>query len=212
VNRTKRLRLPALYPILNVGDDLTAETRRVVALAQQLSSALPRQGVLQLRAKTLGAAAFVTLAKQLARILMPSQTKLIINDRVDVAAASGAGGVHLGDEDLAVADARRLLGAQAIIGYSTHSVAEVIAAADSGADYLGFGPVFASPTKAGVREARGIDTLAAACQASQLPLVAIGGVTVDAAPSLRAAGAASLAIVSQLADSTDPASLWRRGC
>ncbi len=115
MNKTKRLRLPALYPILNVGDDLTAETRRVVALAQQLSNALPRKGVLQLRAKTLGAAAFVTLAKQLARILMPSQTTLIINDRVDVAAASDAGGVHLGDEDLPVADARRLLRAPAVI-------------------------------------------------------------------------------------------------
>lgn len=204
-----KLDLPAVYPIIDVGSDGAEENRRVVALARALATNLPRSGVVQLRAKPLGGAAFVALARTVADILAPCQATLIINDRADVAAASGAHGVHLGDEDLPVADARRLLGDRAIIGYSTHSVDEVRRAADTGADYLGFGPIFSSPTKPGVRQPRGIDLLRKACEVSPLPVVAIGGISLDVAAQLWAAGATSLAIISELAASSDPASLLR---
>lgn len=209
MNRAEHLRLPALYPIIDVGNGDPDEPQRAVALVKNLAAALPKAGILQLRAKTLGAGPFVAIARTMVKILVPSKTALIINDRVDVAVASGASGVHLGDEDLPVTDARRILGERAIIGYSTHSIEDIVGTDHHGADYLGFGPVFASPTKAGAREARGVEALAAACQASRLPVVAIGGITIAAAPPLWAAGAASLAVISELAASDDPASLLR---
>ena len=94
-----------------------------------------------------------------------------------------------------------------MIGYSTHSPTEAQAASDLPVDYLGFGPVFDSPTKAGVRSARGLEQLASACSASSLPIVAIGGVTLLTAPHAIAAGAASVAVIRELEDTDDPEAL-----
>src|SRR5262245_45916597 len=167
--------LPRFYPIVNLRNDEPAEIERVRTLARELAAA--GATLVQLRAKSVGAGLFTDLAAALVKDLAASHCALIVNDRADVASAAGAAGVHLGDEDLPVAAARTLLGANAWIGYSTHSVAEIESAPPE-ADYLGFGPVFESPTKAGVRDARGLDLLAAACRAAgKRPVVAIGGVT-----------------------------------
>ena len=209
------LQLPALYPIVNVGDAGTAACERAFVLAVELADA--GATLLQLRAKTLGAGAMTELAKRIVAGLAGSGALLIVNDRADVAAASGAAGVHLGDDDLPVEAARRVLAASrtapggrgvspsagTIVGYSTHSVAEAATASTLGADYLGFGPVFESPTKAGVRDARGLALLADACRATSLPVVAIGGITLDTAPDCWRAGAASVAVISELERSGD---------
>jgi len=209
------VRLPPLYPIVNVGDDSEAGCERAFALAVELAGA--GATLLQLRAKTLGAGAMTELAARIVAGLTGSGTLLIVNDRADVAAASGAAGVHLGDEDIPVEAARRVLAASraaagdqgalpsagTIVGYSTHAVAEAAAASSSGADYLGFGPVFESPTKAGVRDARGLALLAQACRATTLPVVAIGGVTLETATECWRAGAASVAVISEVERSVD---------
>jgi thiamine-phosphate pyrophosphorylase len=205
--------LGALYPIV----DLPTEDPADAATKRSLALALARAGapLLQLRAKTLPTGRFVELAADWRDALARCGCALIVNDRVDVAMVAGAAGVHLGDEDLPARDARALLGPRALIGYSTHSLDEVVSAQDCGADYLGFGPIFDSPTKPGVRTARGPAALEAACAASTLPVVAIGGVTLERAAEVFAAGAASCAVISEVATARDPAALvadYRRLC
>lgn len=193
-----------LYPIVNVAQPGAAAAARATALALALAQAGLR--LIQLRAKPLGAGEATRLARTLVEKLAPLGCRLIVNDRADVALAADAAGVHLGDEDLPVAAARTLLGPAALIGYSTHALAEIAAAgAATGqdphacqADYLGFGPIFESPTKPGLRTARGLALLEQACASSSLPVVAIGGITVETAPLCWQAGAASVAVISEL--------------
>jgi thiamine-phosphate pyrophosphorylase len=196
-------RLPPLYPIVNVATDSATECERVYALAMELADV--GCALVQLRAKTLGAGAMTELARRIVAALRGSGTLLVVNDRADVAVAAGADGVHVGDDDLPVDAVRRVTAGSrvSIVGFSTHSIAEARNASSSGADYLGFGPVFESPTKAGVREARGLELLAEACRATSLPVVAIGGVTFDTAPDCWRAGAASVAVISELERSAD---------
>jgi len=220
------LQAAPLYPIVNVADDSDTAVARATALAIALARA--GLALVQLRAKTLGAGDYARLARRLIEQLDPLGCRLIVNDRADVARAAGAWGLHVGDEDLPVASARELLGPKCLIGYSTHAIAEVAAACDvpayevpacevpdgceprraadsrlsdnasRGADYLGFGPVFDSPTKAGVRQARGLELLRLACNRSTLPVVAIGGMTVERAAACWQAGATSVAVISEL--------------
>jgi len=200
------VKLPSLYPIVNVGDASAGAAGRALALAVELAEA--GASLLQLRAKSLPAGAFADLAAQAVQALSGSGCVLVVNDRLDIAMAAEAGGVHLGDEDLPVAAARRVLAAGAprsgfLVGYSTHSVKEAAEASQQEADYLGFGPVFDSPTKAGVRDARGLVLLAEACRASRLPVVAIGGVTLENAAACWLAGAASVAVISEIERASD---------
>lgn len=194
-----------------LGDGRTPDSRSSVERAVQLTRAVARGGarLVQLRAKDLPAGPFTELAARLVSEPGTSRCRLIVNDRVDVALAAGAAGVHLGDEDLDPRRAREILGRDALIGYSTHSPPEAEAASALPVDYLGFGPVFESPTKAGVRSARGLDQLAAACSSTHLPVVAIGGVTRLTAPPAIAAGATSVAVIRELEDADDPEALAR---
>lgn len=200
------MKLPPLYPIVNVGDASGEAASRALALVVELAAA--GASLLQLRAKTLPAGAFAELAAKAVLALSGSGSVLIVNDRLDVAMAAGAGGVHLGDEDLPVEAARRVLAAGSprtgfLVGYSTHSVQEAAEASGQEANYLGFGPVFDSPTKAGVRDARGVELLTEACRASRLPVVAIGGVTLENAVACWRAGAASVAVISEIERASD---------
>jgi len=194
-------RLPLLYPIIDVrGQAPEPAGPGSPTGALELARRLARAGVslLQLRAKTLTSGALVTIAERALEILTPLGCRLIVNDRADLAKAAGAAGVHLGQEDLPVEAARRILGPDALIGLSTHSLAEVRAAVGLPVDYLGFGPVFDSPTKAGVREPRGLEPLAQVCREAHVPVVAIGGVTIGTAAAALQAGAASVAVISEL--------------
>jgi thiamine-phosphate diphosphorylase len=204
---TRRFAPPPFYPIVDVHSASSDEISRALGLAVALAEA--GASVLQLRAKTLAAGPMTTLAIRIREAIASSGAILLVNDRADVAAASGAAGVHLGDEDVPPEVARACLGEEAIVGFSTHSLSDVDRASRLPVDYLGFGPVFESPTKAGVREARGVDALAEAVTASRLPVVAIGGVTLETAPLLWRAGAASVAVISELERAADPAELVR---
>lgn len=198
--------LPALYPIVDVASDGAGELREKRALALELARCGAR--VLQLRAQPLPASTFLDFAKDVQSALHAAHCRIIVNDRVDVALAARADGVHVGDEDLPVAAARRLLGDGKIVGFSTHSPAEAASAQGSGADYLGFGPVYESPTKPGVRSARGLEQLAETCRNSKLPVVAIGGVSAATAADVFRAGAASCAVISELGRTDDLAGLF----
>lgn len=151
--------------------------------------------LVQYRAKTVSSAEMYNEALQLKALCDSFNVPLIINDRLDIAMAVGAAGVHLGQDDLPCAAARKILGEDYIIGVSAHNQAEAKAALQSGADYLGCGAVFGTATKADVKKL-GTDGLAAICKAKGLPVVGIGGVTADNYREVRAAGADGAAIVS----------------
>lgn len=151
--------------------------------------------LVQYRAKTASSAEMYAEALQLKALCDSFNMPLIINDRLDIAMAVGAAGVHLGQDDLPCAAARKLLGEDYLIGVSAHNPAEAKAALQSGADYLGCGAVFGTTTKADVKKL-GTDGLSAICKAKGLPVVGIGGVTADNYREVRAAGADGAAIVS----------------
>lgn len=151
--------------------------------------------LVQYRAKTASSAEMYNEALQLKALCDSFNVPLIINDRLDIAMAVGAAGVHLGQDDLPCAAARRILGEEYLIGVSAHNPAEARAALQSGADYLGCGAVFGTATKADVKKL-GTDGLAAICREKGLPVVGIGGVTADNYREVRAAGADGAAIVS----------------
>jgi len=160
----------------------------------------------QLREKDLSAAELYPLARELRALTDRHGARLLINDRVDVALAVGADGIHLGGHSLPVAAARQLLGPRRLIGVSTHAVAEVSAAAAAGADFVTFGPVFFTPSKAPYGEPVGLERLREACHASPLPLFPLGGVSAERIPQLRAAGATRAACIGAVLGAADPES------
>ncbi len=127
----------------------------------------------------------------------------VVNDRVDLALALGADGVHLGIEDLPVAAAREIAGDRIIIGYSPETVEDALVAERSGADYLGVGPIFGTATKADAGSAVGTGHLAAIVRAVAVPVVGIGGITAGNAPEVIAAGAAGVAVISAVIGARD---------
>ena len=158
--------------------------------------------LVQYRAKTASSAEMYAEALQMKALCDSFNVPLIINDRLDIAMAVGAAGVHLGQDDLPCAAARKILGEDYIIGVSAHNPAEAKAALQSGADYLGCGAVFGTATKADVKKL-GTDGLAAICREKRLPVVGIGGVTADNYREVRAAGADGAAIVSGILAQSD---------
>ena len=155
--------------------------------------------VLQLRAKELPSGPFLQLSDALVDLARGYSPTLIVNDRVDVARLSGAHGVHVGQEDLPPAVARSQLGADAVVGFSTHSIAQVEAALHEPVSYIAVGPVFGTSTKDTGYGAVGLDLVSAASRrAGPLPIVAIGGITLDNARSVIDAGASAVAVISDL--------------
>jgi thiamine-phosphate pyrophosphorylase len=162
---------------------------------------------LQLRAKTLGGADFLETAFAIATLAHEAGAILIVNDRADIARLAGADGVHIGQDDLTPALARRVVGG-ATVGFSTHTPAQIDAALDLPIDYLAVGPVFATATKATGYDAVGLSLVAYAAERAALrglPVVAIGGMTLERAPEVVAAGAASVAVIADLLAGGDPA-------
>jgi thiamine-phosphate pyrophosphorylase len=159
----------------------------------------------QLREKDLCARELYPLARELREITRRAGARLLINDRIDVALAVEADGVHLGGGSLPVQIARRLLGPGRLLGVSTHAVAETVAAREAGADFVTFGPVWFTPSKAPYGPPVGLEALRRACAASPLPVFPLGGVTPDRVPDLLAAGAAGIACISAVLAAGDPA-------
>lgn len=133
----------------------------------------------------------------------------IINDSVEAALACGADGVHLGQDDMPVGQARSLMGAEALIGLSTHSEAEVLRSGESGADYIGVGPVYETPTKAG-RPAVGLGLVSYAAAETQTPFFAIGGIDLSNLRLVQEAGATRVSVLRALTDAGDPAAVAGR--
>ena len=168
-----------------------------------------RAGVdwIQLREKDLPGRALAELLREALR-RVPAGCRIVLNDRLDVACALGAGGVHLGRESLSVEDARRLVGGRGatqdfLVGASTHSLAAALSAEKAGADYLVFGPVYATPSKAQYGPPQGIERLAEVCHAVSLPVLAIGGITVENARACFEAGAAGIAAIRLFEEASD---------
>ena len=173
-------------------------------LAEAVESAI-RGGVtcVQLREKSLDGGDLLNEAKQVLAVCRKYHVPLIINDDPQIALACGADGVHVGQQDMSPRILRAMLGPEKIVGVSAATVDEAVQAAKDGADYLGCGAVFATGTKTNTRP---VDAarLRAVCEASNVPVVAIGGITAENAPQLRGSGIAGIAVVSAIFAQPDP--------
>jgi thiamine-phosphate pyrophosphorylase len=158
----------------------------------------------QLREKSAATRAFIEEARRIKELMAPFRVPLIINDRLDVALAVGADGVHVGQDDMPYPIARKLLGPKAIIGLSVETWADVEQAETLDVDYLGVSPVFATPTKTDIKEPWGLGGLARIRAFSRHPLVAIGGLNASNAEAVIMAGADGVAVVSAICSSPDP--------
>ena len=171
-----------------------------------------RVDAVQLREKDLSARTMLELAR--AAVDRAGQAKVLVNDRLDVALAAGAAGVHLGGESVNVADVVEFRAAGRapagfLIGRSCHSLEEAMRAERDGADYIFFGPVFATPSKARFGPPQGAGALTAVCRGVRIPVVAIGGITLENARSCIAAGAAGVAAIRLFQEAEDVAAIVR---
>jgi thiamine-phosphate pyrophosphorylase len=189
--------LPRLYPILDL--DLCRE-RRLEPLAVLSAFLAGGARLLQLRDKTSGTAARLALADAVVARAHAAGALVIVNDRPDLARLAGADGVHVGQDDLSVDEVRRIVGDAAIVGVSTHDAAQIDAAAGTRASYVAVGPIYGTATKDTGYSARGLDLVRHAVRTldAATPVVAIGGITLERAPEVLAAGAASVAVISDL--------------
>jgi thiamine-phosphate pyrophosphorylase len=189
---------PRLYAII----DPTFLAVSELALAETLAGS----GVelIQYRDKTGSSRHFFEVSRRLSGVLGPQGVQLIVNDRPDIALLAGAGGVHVGQEDLGVEDARAICGRDRWVGVSTHDLEQVAAAARSSADYIAFGPIFPTATKKNPDPVVGTELLRQARKMTTKPLVAIGGITLERAAEVYGAGADSLAVIRDLICASDP--------
>jgi thiamine-phosphate pyrophosphorylase len=158
--------------------------------------------LLQLRVKTGSSSEFLGLAEGVVADARPFAASVIVNDRADIARMAGAAGLHVGQGDLTPLEARGIF-ERGVIGLSTHDLAQLDAGIDSGADYLAVGPIFGTATKETGYDARGLEFVRQAAERGK-PLVAIGGITLDRAVAVIAAGAASVAVITDLLTGGDP--------
>lgn len=200
---------------MQVNCELYAITDRRLSRGRS-SAAVMEQAILggvtlvQLREKEAGGREFLEEAEALLKVTRRFGIPLIINDRLDIALAVGAEGVHVGQEDVPCRVARRLLGPDKIIGVSASNIEEARQAEADGADYLGVGAVFPTGTKADAGEAIGLAALKAIRAAVRIPVVAIGGINAQNAAAVAATGVDGLAVVSAIVAAPDPAEAARR--
>ncbi len=187
--------LPRLYPILD-RDFLLLHNLDLVEAAAQLRDA--GCTLIQFRNKSEPAGAILAQALRLRDQLPPTAVRLLLNDRVDLARLSAADGAHIGQTDLAPADARRVLAPGQILGLSTHTLPQFRAALDEPVDYLAIGPIFPTSTKSDADSVVGLDLLRQVRALTDKPIVAIGGITLANAGSVIEAGADSVAVISAL--------------
>ena len=158
----------------------------------------------QLREKDLAGRQLFELAGELRTLTHEYGAQLLINDRIDIALAVGADGVHLGRASLPVAVARRILGSARIIGYSAHGLDEARQAERDGADFVTFGPVYATPSKAAYGEPLGLARLAEVARSLTIPVFALGGVNISSAREVMSAGARGVALISAIIAARNP--------
>lgn len=185
-----------------VTDRLAAKGRD----AKSVIAAALKGGVtmIQVREKNSSAREFMAFAETVKELAAPYGVPVIINDRVDVAVAVRADGVHLGQSDIPCEVARAMLGRESIIGLSVEKMAQIPEANSLPVDYIGVSPVFATPTKTDTAEPFGLAGLSSAVRLSEHPVVAIGGVNIETAPGILACGVDGLAVVSAIMGAGDP--------
>jgi len=194
-----------LYPILDV---TLCRARGLDALAVLDAFLDGGARFIQLRDKSASSDARLALADAVVARVHAAGGRVIVNDRPDIARLAGADGVHVGQDDMTVEDARRFLGGDAIVGLSTHDEAQVEAGLATSASYLAVGPIYGTATKDTGYTARGLGLVAFAARRGR-PIVAIGGITLERVPDVIAAGATSVAVISDLLRE-DPAAMVRR--
>jgi thiamine-phosphate pyrophosphorylase len=198
-----RLVLPRLYVILDAG--------MLTEPAGETAKKLMKAGVklLQYRAKNAEARELWEESRAIAEIAWKAQCTFFVNDRPDVAYLAGADGVHVGQEDLEVADAREILGPGRWVGVSTHNLEQFREAAASSADYIAVGPIFETSSKANPDPVVGTELVRRVRALTEKPIVAIGGITLERAADVIAAGADSVAVISDILKAKDPAGMAR---
>jgi thiamine-phosphate pyrophosphorylase len=193
-----RLVLPRLYVILDASAGVAGEMEK----ARILVGGGVR--LVQYRGKNQSSRDQFHAASELARYFAAQGVTFIVNDRPDIAVLAGATGVHVGQDDLSAEDARRLVGPEKWVGISTHNPEQVRRAAETTADYLAVGPMFATRTKANPDPVAGVELIREARALTAKPIVAIGGITLENAAEIIAAGADSIAVVSDIWRVPDP--------
>ncbi len=193
------MRQGGLYAIVDPTATGARDPERVAAAA--LAGGCAR---LQLRWKDAPDRAHLELARRLAVLCESAGVPFVVNDRPDLALLCGAGGLHLGQRDLPIEEARAVLGEAVEIGLSTHDAGQAALAAERGADLLAFGPIFRTSSKLDADPVVGVERLAQVCRATSQPVVAIGGVTLERAGAIREAGASFGAAIGAICGAEDP--------
>jgi thiamine-phosphate pyrophosphorylase len=199
-----RLVLPRLYVILDAA--------LITSPEKDCAASLAEAGVrlLQHRNKSAAAGRYLEASRELAETLVPRGVSVFVNDRPDVAFLAGASGVHVGQDDLDVEQARRVVGRDKLVGVSTHNLEQFERAAASSADYIAVGPIFGTSSKANADPVIGLDFLRRVRGLTEKPIVAIGGITLERAAAAIAAGADSVAVISGILSAADPAQRARQ--
>jgi len=198
------LLLPRLYVILDAGllREPAAETaRKLIGAGVE---------VLQYRAKKVAAKEMLARARELAEAARTGGARFFVNDRPDVASLAGADGVHVGQDDLGVEEARGVVGPDAWVGLSTHNIEQFEKALSSSADYIAVGPIFATTSKANPDPVVGLELIRRARRLTERPIVAIGGITLERAAEVIEAGADSVAVISDVLGAENPADRVRQ--
>jgi len=188
------MRLPRVYPIL---DAETLDRRNFGITAAAAALLEGGAGILQVRHKGHWSRDFFETARTVARLCREAGVPLVVNDRADFALLLEAG-LHVGQDDLAPRDARKLIGHEPLLGFSSHNVSQLCAAGGEPVDYVAFGPVFTTVSKRNPDPVVGVEEVRRCRTLIDKPLVAIGGITRDTAPSVLEAGADSVAVISDL--------------
>lgn len=201
--------MPPRHPRVYLVTDPSAGSDIVSRAAAALGALPPGTAAVQLRDRGANARELLALARALHRVASETGQVLLVNDRIDVAMAAGADGVHLPSAGTPPEDARRLLGSRPLVSVSCHSREDVRRALAGGADFATFGPVYDTPSKRGYGPPVGLDRLREAA-ALGLPLVGLGGIDPDNARAVAAAGACGVAAIRAWLDAPDPAAAVRR--
>jgi thiamine-phosphate pyrophosphorylase len=197
-------KFPTVYPII---DDSICPFDRIEETARAIVKGGAR--ILQLRSKHLPSDRFLVAAKIVRTATNEAGAVFIVNDRVDIAMLSNADGVHLGQEDLPVEEARIILGKESIIGVSTHNISQAVDAQAAPVDYIAFGPIFQTGTKRGAERSVGLQGLSEVRAKIKKPIIAIGGIQETNARDVLEAGADSVAMISEILCSANVRSKMR---
>jgi thiamine-phosphate pyrophosphorylase len=204
----KRLVLPRLYVILDASllNQSSNQAQRKQS-GKECAKSLLAAGVtlLQYRDKQSGARELLEKSRAIAELALPRNTLFFVNDRPDVAYLAGADGVHVGQHDLPCEQARVVIGSEKFVGVSTHNLEQFAVAAATSADYIAVGPIFETRTKANPDPVVGAELVRRARALTDKPIVAIGGITLERSAEIIAAGADSVAVISDILLAADPA-------